>query len=126
AWATSVELMSEEEKERRREEARKAIERGDEAGPYWRDVPALPTVGHFTTLAGALVACYAIGWLTGTFFSPTNFFQFDILGMGFEFIGFDLRPRATCYCQRFIGHSDQAAAYAVVSEPAHWPEPKLL
>ena len=55
-WRATVELMSEEEKNRRRCEAREAQLRGDDAGAYWRDVPGLPTVGHFTSMAGALAA----------------------------------------------------------------------
>jgi molybdopterin/thiamine biosynthesis adenylyltransferase len=126
AWAIQVELMSDEEKARRRREAEAATARGDDARGYWRDVPALPTVGHFTALAGNLAASYAIGWLTGTFFPPRNFFQFDILGDGFNFVGFDVDPRQNCVCQRLIGYSDQGAADTMVSAPDHWPEPILL
>ncbi len=126
AWAIQVELMSEEEKTRRRQEAQAARAREDDARGYWRDLPALFTVGHFTALAGNLAASYAIGWLTGTFFPPRNFFQFDILGDGFSFVGFDVDPRANCTCQRVIGYSDQAAAYSVASAPDHWPDPIFL
>jgi molybdopterin/thiamine biosynthesis adenylyltransferase len=126
SWAASVELMSETEKARRKHEARLARERGDNALGYWRDVPGLPTVGHFTALAGALLASYAIGWLTGAFFPPRNFFQFDILGNNFDFVGLDITAKPTCYCQRFIGHSDQAAAYAIVSAPEHWPKARAI
>jgi len=126
SWVAAVELMSEEEKERRRREAQAAVERGEKAAPYWRDVAGLPTVGHFTTLAGAMLASYAIGWLTGTFFPPRNHFQFDILAQDFGFVGFDASPEAGCYCERLVGHSDQAGTYAVVSAPAHWPSPRVL
>jgi molybdopterin/thiamine biosynthesis adenylyltransferase len=126
SWAAAVELMSEEEKERRRAEAQAAVRRGEKATPYWRDVAGLPTVGHFTTLAGAMLASYAIGWLTGTFFPPRNHFQFDILAQDFGFVGFDASPQANCYCASLIGHSDQAGAYAVVSAPTHWLEPRTL
>jgi molybdopterin/thiamine biosynthesis adenylyltransferase len=125
-WVIQVELMSEQEKARRRREAEAAKARGADARGYWRDVPALPTVGHFTALAGNLAASYAIGWLTGTFFPPRNFFQFDILGDGFGFVGFDLDPRENCVCQRLIRNSDQAAAYSVASAPDHWPDPIFL
>jgi molybdopterin/thiamine biosynthesis adenylyltransferase len=125
-WASTVELMSESEKLRRRQEADEATDRGDDAAPYWRDVPALPTVGHFTSLAGDLIASYAIGWLTGTFFPPKNFFQFDILASDFGFIGFDQRPQAGCICQSLIGYADQGAEHAVASAPEHWPAPKIL
>ena len=75
SWAAAVELMSEEEKERRRAEAQAAITRGEKAAPYWRDVAGLPTVGHFTTLAGAMLASYTIGWLTGTIFPAEKSFS---------------------------------------------------
>jgi molybdopterin/thiamine biosynthesis adenylyltransferase len=126
SWAAAVELMSEEEKERRRAEAQAAVRRGEKATPYWRDVAGLPTVGHFTTLAGAMLASYAVGWLTGAFFPPRNHFQFDILAQDFGFVGFDASPQANCYCASLIGHSDQARAYAVVSAPTHWPEPRII
>ena len=61
-WRATVELMSE-EKDHRRREAREAELGGDDAGVYWRDVPELPTVGHFTLMTAALAASYAIGWL---------------------------------------------------------------
>jgi len=125
-WIAAVELMSEEEKERRRQEAWDATERGEAAAPYWRDVPGLPTVGHFTSLAGSMVASYGIGWLTGTFFPPRNFIQFDILSPGFGFVGFDAVSQPGCYCADLIGHSDQAAAYTLVTAPEHWPEPRVL
>jgi molybdopterin/thiamine biosynthesis adenylyltransferase len=125
-WAAAVELMTDAEKNRRREEANAAIARGEKAAPYWRDIPGLPTVGHFTSLAGDLVAGYAIGWLTGTFFPPRNFLQFDILSLDFGFVGFDASSESGCYCERLIGHSDQAAAYTIISAPDHWPDPILL
>ena len=126
SWASAVELMSEEEKDRRRKEAQDAVNRGEKGAPYWRNIAGLPTVGHFTTLAGAMLASYAIGWLTGTFFPPRNHFQFDILAQDFGFVGFDASPQKNCHCERLIGHSDQAGAYAVVSAPDHWPEPRIL
>jgi hypothetical protein len=73
-----------------------------------------------------MLASYAIGWLTGTFFPPRNHFQFDILAQDFGFVGFDASPQANCYCASLIGHSDQAGAYAVVSAPTHWLEPRTL
>lgn len=126
SWAATVELMPEEEKERRRQEAQAAVARGEQAAPYWRDVPGLPTVGHFTSLAGAMAASYGIGWLTGTFMPPHNFIQFDILSQDFGFVGFDASPQVGCYCETLIGHADQAGAYAVVTAPGHWPEPRVL
>jgi hypothetical protein len=55
SWRATVELMSEEETERRRRQAKEAELRGAAAGAYWKDVPEIPTVGHFTSMAGALV-----------------------------------------------------------------------
>ena len=41
-WRATVELMSEEEKDHRRREAKEAELRGDNAGAYWKDVPEIP------------------------------------------------------------------------------------
>jgi len=108
-WRATVELMSEEEKERRRHEAREAELRGDNAGAYWKDVPEIPTVGHFTSMAGALVGSYAIGWLTGKFAPPHRYFEFNILAPNFDYVGFDAPCRSGCYCETLIGHADQGA-----------------
>ena len=125
-WRATVELMSEEEKNRRRREANEADLRGDNAGAYWKDVPEIPTVGHFTSMAGALMASYAIGWLTGKFTPPHRYFEFNILAPGFDYIGFDARPRSGCYCEKMIGYADQGAHASVVSAPSHWSEATLL
>jgi len=84
--------MSEEEKERRRQEAKEAEQRGDDAGAYWKDVPEIPTVGHFTSMVGALVATYAIGFLTGKFRPPHRYVEFNILAPQFDYVGFDAPP----------------------------------
>lgn len=125
-WRATVELMSEAEKERRRREAKEAKLRGDNAGAYWKDVPEIPTVGHFTSVAGALVASYAIGWLTGKFAPPHRYFEFNILAPGFDYVGFDATCRAGCYCETLIGHADQGAHASLISAPPHWPDAKLV
>ncbi len=109
SWRATVELMSEEEKDRRRREAREAELRGDNAGAYWKDVPEIPTVGHFTSMAGALVGSYAIGWLTGKFAPPHRYFEFNILASNFDYVGFDAPCRSGCCCETVIGHADQGA-----------------
>jgi molybdopterin/thiamine biosynthesis adenylyltransferase len=126
SWRATVELMSEEEKERRRQEAKEAEQRGDDAGAYWKDVPEIPTVGHFTSMVGALVATYAIGFLTGKFRPPHRYVEFNILAPQFDYVGFDAPPREGCFCQRLIGHADQGAHASLISAPSHWPNPKLI
>lgn len=118
--------MSEDEKERRRCEAKKAELRGDDAGGYWRNNAEIPTVGHFTSMAGALAASYAIGWLTGKFVPPHRYFEFNILAPNFEYVGFDAQRRSGCYCETLIGHADQGAHASLISPPAHWPEARLI
>lgn len=125
-WRATVELMSEEEKERRRREAKEAELRGDKAGAYWKDVPEIPTVGHFTSMAGALVASYAIGWLTGKFAPPHRYFEFNILAPNFDYVGFDAQRRSGCSCEAFIGYADQGAHASLTSPPPHWADAKLV
>jgi molybdopterin/thiamine biosynthesis adenylyltransferase len=125
-WRATVELMSEEEKDRRRREAKEAKLRGDDAGAYWRDAPEIPTVGHFTSMAGALAASYAIGWLTGKFTPPNRYFEFNILSPNFDYVGFDAPCRSGCYCETLIGHADQGAHAALISAPPHWPDARLI
>ena len=59
----------------RRAAAADAVSRGDKGAPYWRDLPQLNTVGYLTTLAGAMAADYAIGWITGRFIPPFSRLQ---------------------------------------------------
>lgn len=126
SWRATVELMSEAEKETRRREARLAELRGDDAGAYWRDVPEIPTVGHFTSMSGALVASYAIGWLTGKFVPPHRYLEFNILARDFGYVGFDAPARAGCHCQTLIGHADEGAHASLISAPSHWADAKLV
>jgi molybdopterin/thiamine biosynthesis adenylyltransferase len=126
SWRATVELMSEDEKKRRRREAELARLRGDNAGAYWKDVPEIPTVGHFTSMAGALVASYAIGWLTGKFVPPHRYIEFNILAPNFGYVGFDAACRSGCHCEKLIGYADQAAHASLISAPSHWPDAKLV
>src|SRR5437879_6172504 len=126
SWRATVELMSEAEKEKRRREAKEAEQRGDNAGAYWKDVPEIPTVGHFTSMAGALVASYAIGWLTGKFAPPHRYFEFNILAPNFDYVGFDAQCRSGCYCERLIGYADQGAHASLISPPSHWADAELV
>lgn len=126
SWRATVELMSEEEKERRRREAKEAEKRGDNADAYWKDVPEIPTVGHFTSMAGALAASYAIGWLTGKFTPPHRYFEFNILAPGFDYVGFDAGCRPGCSCETLIGYADQGAHASLISAPTHWAAAELL
>lgn len=126
SWRATVELMSEAEKENRRREAREAARRGNNADAYWKDVPEIPTVGHFTSMAGALVASYAIGWLTGKFIPPHRYFEFNILAPSFGYVGFDPSSRSGCFCERLIGHADQGGSAALASAPPHWPGAKFV
>jgi molybdopterin/thiamine biosynthesis adenylyltransferase len=126
SWRAAAELMSEAEKESRRREAKLAELRRDNAGAYWKDVPEIPTVGHFTSMAGALVASYAIGWLTGKFAPPHRYFEFNILAPGFDYVGFDAQCRSGCYCEKLIGYADQGAYASVISAPSHWAHAELV
>ncbi len=126
SWRATVELMSEEEKDRRRREAAEAGLRGGNAGAYWKDLPEIPTVGHFTSMAGALAASYAIGWLTAKFTPPHRYFEFNILAPGFDYVGFDAPCRSGCYCENLIGYADQGAHARLISAPQHWPDASLI
>jgi molybdopterin/thiamine biosynthesis adenylyltransferase len=126
SWRATVELMSEAEKQRRRREAKEAEERGDNAGAYWKEIPEIPTVGHFTSMAGALAASYAIGWLTGKFAPPHHYFEFNILAPGFDYVGFDAACRSGCYCETLIGYADQGAHTSLISAPSYWPEARIV
>jgi molybdopterin/thiamine biosynthesis adenylyltransferase len=122
----TYELMSESERDERRRLAAAARARGDEEGGYWVDFPELHTVGHLATMGGALAASYAIGWLTGKFQAPDQYFQFNILAAGFDYVPVRLDRKAGCPCSHTIGHADQGAAYSIISPPEHWPRAFLL
>jgi proteasome lid subunit RPN8/RPN11 len=126
-WRLAVELMSDEERERRRAQAAEAVARGEDPDPYWRgDPPQILTVGHLTTAAGAIAASYAIGMLTNTSAMPATFFQIDILKDGFSYAAVNIDPLPGCPCAELQCHADQGAHRAVISAPSHWPSATLL
>lgn len=118
--ALAQELMTEEERALRRREAEQAAGRGDDPDQYWRRRPRqLHTVGYLTTVAGAAVAGYAEGWLTGAFELPHPSLQFDL---GRERLGCVAPPLArnpACHCQRHLGWAEAARSYRNVVIPRH-------
>jgi hypothetical protein len=64
----------------RRAAAARAREFGEDPHPYWHEQAQLNTVGYLTTIAGAMVAGYAIGWLTGGFEPPFDRVQLNLAG----------------------------------------------
>lgn len=123
----AYELMSEHEREARRQAAEAARRRGDDADQYWRGRPRqLHTVGYLTTAAGAIAAGYVEGLLTGTFELPHTGFQFDL---GCERFGFVTPPQehlTGCNCRHHLGWAEQGRAYKNVSIPDHWPRRAML
>ncbi len=118
--ALSQELMSEQELLERELAAAEAEARGDNPDHYWRRQRQFPTVGYLTTIAGALAAGYAEGWLTGAFNAPHSLFQFDV---GRERLGVTAPPRLHvqgCSCESRRGWADQAHASRNVLRPSHW------
>ena len=120
------ELMSEVERAQRRAAADEARERGEDPDPYWRDQPQLNTVGYLTTMAGALTAGYAIGWITGRFDPPFKRLQMNLVQPFLDVTDVDDPPRAECTCRRARGRADQAAADALITAPAHWTPARRL
>ncbi len=117
------ELMSDEERHARRTAAQAARSRGENANPYWQDIPQLNTVGYLTTVAGALAAAYVIGWLTGRFDAPFSRLQLNLVAREFDVTNNEQQARKACVCRRVRGWADQAIADAMISAPRHWPSP---
>lgn len=120
------ELMSDEERQRRRLAAEEAMLRGDDPNPYWRNQPQLNTVGYLTTAVGAMVAGYAIGWLTGRFDTPFERMQMNFVAKYLDVTDLSQRQRPECACGRFRGWADQGQADSLISPPDHWPRAKRL
>ncbi|MEP6668566.1 MAG: ThiF family adenylyltransferase [Chthoniobacter sp.] len=122
----NVELMSPQAKAQAVKAAELANAKGLDGTQYWNgEPPTLPTVGYLTTTAGALLAGYAIGKVTGAFATPASRFQFDI---GFPHLGYVAVPRrlrTTCRCGTLGGWADQARAYRNVARPDHFAEPEF-
>ncbi len=120
------ELMSEDEKRRRQAAAEQARQRGDDPNPYWRNRPQLNTVGYLTTAVGAMIAGYAIGWLTKRFDAPFERLQMNFVAKFLDVTDSPQRQRSECACGRFRGWADQANADALISAPDHWQPVKAL
>jgi len=115
------ELMSEEERERRKHAAADAIQRGGDGEQYWGgEPPPELTVGYMTSVVGAMQAGYAENWITGAAQMPHQRFQFD-LGMPLlAVVPAERARRPECSCNRTKGWSDQARSDRSVTKPAHW------
>ena len=122
----SQELMSEEERQQRRAAAARAREFGEDPHPYWHEQAQLNTVGYLTTIAGAMVAGYAIGWLTGRFEPPFDRVQLNLAGKFLDVTDPEDVPRTDCVCRRVRGWAHQAAADAMITPPTWWPVPRRL
>lgn len=114
------ELMSPQERVQRQMAAAEARERGDDPHPYWHDDVQLNTVGYLTTIAGAMAAGYAIGWLTGRFDPPFNRLQMNLTERFFDVTDSQNERRSECICSRVRGWADQAVADALITAPSHW------
>ena len=120
------ELMSPEERSRRRAAALEARERGADGNAYWRESPQLNTVGYLTTMVGAMVAGYAVGWLTGRFDAPFRRLQLNLTGKLLDVVEPEETARQECSCRRVRGWADQAAADALITAPSHWSPVRSL
>ena len=119
------ELMSREERAQRAEAAAEAQIRGDDPDPYWQRERQINTVGYLTTAVGAMLAGYAIGWLTSRFDPPFERLQMNFVAPFLDVTDLPQKQRSECVCAKFRGWADQASAEALVSTPSHWP-PVLL
>lgn len=122
----SQELMPTEERFRRRAAALEASAEGKEGGAYWRDMPQLNTVGYLTTTAGAMLAGYAIGWLTGVAEPPFERLQLNLGAPLLDVTNQPQKPRVECSCRRVRGWADQGRADALITAPRHWPAVRLV
>lgn len=123
----AVELMTEEEKERRKQQAYAAIERGANPDHYWRNLPRqLHTVGYLTTAVGGLAAGYLEGWLTGTFTIPHSTMQFDPSKANFGMVTPERTFSVACTCRDKIGWGDAARSYRNISLPSHWSKRAVI
>jgi len=125
-YVMNFELMSEFERREKEEQAADAAARGVEADQYWKGRPQqLHTVGYLTTTAGALVAGYVEGALTGSFQMPHPEFQFDIGQPKIGFVAPDLE-QLECGCQSHLGWADAASPFKNVATPNHWSRRAVL
>lgn len=125
--ALAYELMTDDERQWRREAAELAVQRGVDGAQYWGgEPPAELTVGYLTSLAGSLVAGYAENWLTGAGAMPHPRFQFDVGWTKLDVSPIEGKRQSGCSCGRTIGHADQARADRSVSRPPHWKPPTTV
>ena len=122
----SQELMSDQERESRRVAAQAANPGGEPDSAYWEEIPQLNTVGYLTTMAGALAAGYAVGWITGRFEPPFERLQMNLVAREFEVIAWEDETSDKCACRRVRGWGDQGYAEASVTAPEHWPPAEVL
>ena len=116
------ELMEPEERTRRRLAAADARARGEAPDPYWHDEPQINTVGYLTSAVGAMLAGYAIGWLTKRFEPPFERLQMNLVAPLLDVTDQEQEQRADCPCANVRGWADQGVVDALVSAPAHWPK----
>ena len=119
------ELMSSEERAQRTAAAAEAQIRGDNPDPYWQRERQINTVGYLTSAVGAMLAGYAIGWLTGRFDPPFERLQMNFVAPFLDVTDLPQKQRSECACARFRGWADQSSVDALVSAPSHW-SPVLL
>lgn len=121
AQRLAQELMSPEERVQRQHAAQVAIAQGLPGNGYWKDMPQLNTVGYLTTMAGAMAAGYAIGWVTHRFMPPFSRLQMNLVAQYLDVTNDEQSPRPDCICQRIRGWADQGGTDALMSVPCHWP-----
>jgi hypothetical protein len=121
------ELMTDQEREARREAASAAEAKGIDGRSYWiGDRPQLLTVGYLTMTFAGMVSCYATGWLTGIFRIPHSRLQLDLMAPLLGVQNVHRQRRHVCTCGSLLGRSDQALADRSVCRPSHWPNPVFL
>jgi molybdopterin/thiamine biosynthesis adenylyltransferase len=104
------ELMSEQERESRKQEAKKYTDERKEM--YWIDEPVLHTVGSLTTIAAEYAAKVGLGLLSGVYSISESFFEIDILKPCSGGIAVPMRRREGCVCSRDVyGYSGQGEGW---------------
>ena len=115
------ELMSSEERAQRLAAADKAQKLAGDPDPYWQKGQQINTVGYLTSSVGAMLAGYAIGWITGRFEPPFERLQLNLVAPFLDVTNLVQDQRPNCTCARFRGWADQASAESLISAPSHWP-----
>lgn len=122
----SQELMSEDDQDRIRNEARLAGEEGRNPNAYWVDTPQLNTVGYLTTMVGSMASGFGIGYLTERFSMPTNRLELSFNKRGTSIVEQNATPKSSCSCQNMRGVADQIPEATLISPASHWPEPEIF